>query len=124
MLKLDHVHTFYGQIEALKGVSLEVHPGEIVTLIGANGAGKSTLLMTICGTPQAAQGSIVFEGQNITHKPTHIIMQCGLAVVPEGRRIFFAGSADQGLLFPASGPRMRHASRIVDNDAPRWNARR
>ena len=88
MLKLDHVHTFYGQIEALKGVSLEVHPGEIVTLIGANGAGKSTLLMTICGTPQAAQGSIVFEGQNITHKPTHIIMQCGLAVVPEGRRIF------------------------------------
>ena len=88
MLKLDHVHTFYGQIEALKGVSLEVHPGEIVTLIGANGAGKSTLLMTICGTPQAARGSIVFEGQNITHKPTHIIMQCGLAVVPEGRRIF------------------------------------
>ncbi len=88
MLKLDHVHTFYGQIEALKDVSLDVHPGEIVTLIGANGAGKSTLLMTICGSPQATEGRVVFEGQDITHKPTHIIMQCGLAIVPEGRRIF------------------------------------
>ena len=88
MLKLDHVHTFYGQIEALKDVSLDVHSGEIVTLIGANGAGKSTLLMTICGSPQAAEGRIIFEGQDITHKPTHVIMQCGLAIVPEGRRIF------------------------------------
>ena len=88
MLKLDNVHTFYGQIEALKGVSLEVHPGEIVTLIGANGAGKSTLLMTICGSPQATKGHVIFEGQDITRKPTHVIMQCGLALVPEGRRIF------------------------------------
>ncbi len=88
MLKLDKVHTYYGAIEALKGVSLEVNSGEIVTLIGANGAGKSTLLMTICGTPSAAEGTIVFEGQDITAKPTHVIMQCGLAVVPEGRRIF------------------------------------
>ncbi|MBS1220976.1 MAG: transporter family protein [Proteobacteria bacterium] len=88
MLKLENVHTFYGQIEALKGVSLEVHPGEIVTLIGANGAGKSTLLLTICGSPHAARGSVTFEGQDITHKPTHVIMQCGLALVPEGRRIF------------------------------------
>ncbi|MER2582069.1 MAG: ATP-binding cassette domain-containing protein, partial [Candidatus Competibacter sp.] len=88
MLKLESVHTFYGQIEALKGVSLDVHPGEIVTLIGANGAGKSTLLMTICGSPHASKGAILFEGQDITHKPTHVIMQCGLALVPEGRRIF------------------------------------
>ena len=88
MLKLENVHTFYGQIEALKGVSLEVHPGEIVTLIGANGAGKSTLLLTICGSPHASRGAVVFEGQAITHKPTHVIMQCGLALVPEGRRIF------------------------------------
>ena len=88
MLKLENVHTFYGQIEALKGVSLDVHPGEIVTLIGANGAGKSTLLMTICGSPHASKGTILFEGQDITHKPTHVIMQCGLALVPEGRRIF------------------------------------
>ena len=88
MLKLDHVHTCYGQIEALRGVSLDVHPGEIVTLIGANGAGKSTLLLTICGAPQASQGQVLFEGQDITHKPTHVIMQCGMALVPEGRRIF------------------------------------
>lgn len=88
MLKLENVHTFYGQIEALKGVSLDVHPGEIVTLIGANGAGKSTLLMTICGSPHATTGSVMFEGQDITQKPTHVIMQCGLALVPEGRRIF------------------------------------
>ena len=88
MLKLEDVHTFYGQIEALKGVSLDVHPGEIVTLIGANGAGKSTLLLTICGSPHASKGSVVFEGQDITQNPTHVIMQCGLALVPEGRRIF------------------------------------
>lgn len=88
MLKLDKVHTFYGQVEALKGVSLEVNAGEIVTLIGANGAGKSTLLTTICADPQASSGSVLFEGQDITHKPTHVIMQCGLALVPEGRRIF------------------------------------
>lgn len=88
MLQLNQVHTFYGQVEALKGVSLDVHPGEIVTLIGANGAGKSTLLMTICGTPQATHGQVLFEGQDITHKSTHIIMQCGMAIVPEGRRIF------------------------------------
>jgi branched-chain amino acid transport system ATP-binding protein len=88
MLKLENVHTFYGQIEALKGVSLDVQAGEIVTLIGANGAGKSTLLLTVCGAPRAARGAVFFEGQNITHKPTHVIMQCGLALVPEGRRIF------------------------------------
>ncbi|MCP5196259.1 MAG: ABC transporter ATP-binding protein [Gammaproteobacteria bacterium] len=88
MLKLENIHTFYGQIEALDNVSLDVHAGEIVTLIGANGAGKSTLLMTICGTPQATRGMVCFEGQDITHKPTHVIMQCGLAIVPEGRRIF------------------------------------
>lgn len=88
MLKLENVHTCYGQIEALKGISLEVHPGEIVTLIGANGAGKSTLLKTICADPQAHSGTVLFEGQDITRKPTHIIMQCGLALVPEGRRIF------------------------------------
>lgn len=88
MLTLDGVHTFYGAIEALKGVSLTVDQGEIVTLIGANGAGKSTLLMTICGSPQARHGTVSFEGQDITHTATHIIMQSGLSIVPEGRRIF------------------------------------
>lgn len=98
MLKLQNVHTFYGQIEALKGVSLDVQAGEIVTLIGANGAGKSTLLLTICGSPRAARGAVFFEGQDITHKPTHVIMQCGLALVPEGRRIFPGLTVQENLL--------------------------
>jgi branched-chain amino acid transport system ATP-binding protein len=88
MLDISGVHTFYGHIEALRGVSLTVEQGEIVTLIGANGAGKSTLLMTICGTPQARQGSIRFEGQDITRLPTFQIMRKGIAQSPEGRRIF------------------------------------
>ena len=88
MLKVQGVHTFYGQIEALKGVDLEVRAGEIVTLIGANGAGKSTLLMTICGNPRAAQGAILFEERDITQMPTHDIVHLGIAQAPEGRRIF------------------------------------
>ncbi len=88
MLAISGVHTFYGHIEALKGVDLEVKEGEIVTLIGANGAGKSTLLMTVCGTPQAQRGRVMFEGRDITREPTHVIMRNGIAQVPEGRRIF------------------------------------
>ena len=88
MLNIQGVHTFYGQIEALKGVDIEVQEGEIVTLIGANGAGKSTLLMTICGNPRAASGHIFFDDQNITNLPTHDIIHRGVAQAPEGRRIF------------------------------------
>ena len=88
MLRVSGVHTFYGQIEALKGIDLEVQQGEIVTLIGANGAGKSTLLMTICGTPRARRGDIHFEGRDITKMPTYEIMRLGIAQSPEGRRIF------------------------------------
>ncbi len=88
MLQVQGVHTFYGQIEALKGVDIEVKAGEIVTLIGANGAGKSTLLMTICGNPRAAAGTITFDGQDITRVPTHAIAHRGVAQAPEGRRIF------------------------------------
>jgi branched-chain amino acid transport system ATP-binding protein len=88
MLKISGVHTFYGRIEALKGVDLEVNQGEIVTLIGSNGAGKSTLLMTICGSPQASSGQIVFEGRDITRVPTHLIIRSGISQSPEGRRIF------------------------------------
>ncbi|MGO8866845.1 MAG: ABC transporter ATP-binding protein [Alphaproteobacteria bacterium] len=88
MLAVSGVHTFYGHVEALKGVDLEVKEGEIVTLIGANGAGKSTLLMTVCGTPQAQRGRVMFEGRDITREPTHVIMRNGIAQVPEGRRIF------------------------------------
>jgi branched-chain amino acid transport system ATP-binding protein len=88
MLQISGVHTFYGQIEALKGVDLEVKQGEIVTLIGANGAGKSTLLMTVCGSPAAREGRIGFEGREITRLPTYEIMRLGIAQSPEGRRIF------------------------------------
>ena len=88
MLVISGVHTFYGNIEALRGVDVEVNAGEIVTLIGANGAGKSTLLMTICGNPRAAEGSVVFEGEEITQKPTYEIIRSGIAQSPEGRRIF------------------------------------
>jgi branched-chain amino acid transport system ATP-binding protein len=88
MLKISGVHTFYGSIEALKGVDMEVSAGEIVTLIGANGAGKSTLLMTICGNPRAKSGSVHFEGEDITRVPTFEIVRRGIAQSPEGRRIF------------------------------------
>ena len=88
VLAINEVRSFYGQIEALKGVSLHVEAGEIVTLIGANGAGKSTLLMTLCGNPRARHGSIVFDGSDITALPTFEIMRRGIAHSPEGRRIF------------------------------------
>ncbi|MFD1628177.1 ABC transporter ATP-binding protein [Azospirillum griseum] len=88
MLKVSGVHTFYGAIEALKGIDLEIHAGEIVSLIGANGAGKSTLLMTLCGSPRARQGRVRFEGEDITDLPTHEIVRRGIAQSPEGRRIF------------------------------------
>ena len=88
MLQFEQVHTHYGAIEALHGVSLNVQQGEIVTLIGANGAGKTTLLMTLCGKPRASSGKIVFEGQDITQRATHEIMRMGMAISPEGRRVF------------------------------------
>ncbi len=88
MLELLNVTAGYGAITALHGVSLSVAAGEIVTLIGANGAGKSTLLMTVCGRPRARNGSIIFDGTDITRLPTHAIVRQGLAQAPEGRRIF------------------------------------
>jgi branched-chain amino acid transport system ATP-binding protein len=88
MLAISGVHASYGNIEALRGVDIEVGAGEIVALIGANGAGKSTLLMTICGHPKAARGGIFFEGHDITRRHTFEIVRLGIAHVPEGRRIF------------------------------------
>ncbi|TDG10435.1 ABC transporter ATP-binding protein [Paraburkholderia guartelaensis] len=88
MLKLEKVHTHYGAVEALAGVSIEVNKGEIVTLIGSNGAGKTTLMMTVCGTPRASAGKVTFEGEDITRTPTHEIMRKGMAISPEGRRVF------------------------------------
>ncbi|GHC35738.1 ABC transporter ATP-binding protein [Alcaligenes pakistanensis] len=88
MLKLDSVSTHYGAIQALDQVSVDVNQGEIVTLIGANGAGKTTLLMTVCGSPRATAGSISFMGEDITKADTHRIMRKGIAISPEGRRVF------------------------------------
>ena len=101
MLSIMGVHAFYGHIEALRGVDVEVKHGEIVTLIGANGAGKSTLLMTICGNPRAARGRIVFDGKDISAKPTHEIMRSGIAQAPEGRRIFPHMTVMENLLMGA-----------------------
>jgi branched-chain amino acid transport system ATP-binding protein len=88
LLDVKGVKTYYGSIIALKGVDLTVNEGEIVTLIGSNGAGKSTLMMTICGSPQAREGSITFAGRDITKMSTHEIIHLGIAQSPEGRRIF------------------------------------
>lgn len=88
LLEISALETFYGNIQALRGVDMTVGDGEIVTLIGANGAGKSTLLMTICGNPRAAAGQIIFDGETITRTPTFEIIRKGIAQSPEGRRIF------------------------------------
>ncbi|OPX39142.1 MAG: branched-chain amino acid ABC transporter ATP-binding protein [Desulfobacteraceae bacterium 4484_190.3] len=88
MLKVADIHTFYGNIEALKGVSIEISEGEIITLIGANGAGKSTTLMSICGITPPRSGEITFMDQPITNMKPDKIVSLGICQVPEGRRIF------------------------------------
>jgi branched-chain amino acid transport system ATP-binding protein len=88
MLELINVHTFYGPVEALKGITIEVKQGEIVCLIGNNGAGKSTTLMTISGILKPSSGEVLFEGENIKGITPHRIVEMGISQVPEGRRIF------------------------------------
>jgi len=88
MLELRDINTYYGAIRAASDVSLRVNQGEIVSLIGSNGAGKTTLLMTVCGNPRASSGSVWFEGENITNLPSHLLMRKGIAISPEGRRVF------------------------------------
>ena len=97
MLRFDNVSTFYGKIQALHGISIDVQQGEIVTLIGANGAGKSTLLMTLCGTPRAASGSIRYMGDELVGLDTPQIMRKSIAVVPEGRRVFARLTVEENL---------------------------
>ena len=97
MLKIDNIHVYYGAIHALKGVSLEVHKGEIVTLIGANGAGKSTTLRTVSGLLAPKSGGISFLGENIAGMPAHEIVKRGISQVPEGRRIFAEMSVQENL---------------------------
>ena len=97
MLKIDNIHVYYGAIHALKGVSLEVRKGEIVTLIGANGAGKSTTLRTVSGLLAPKSGAITFLGENIAGTPAHEIVKHGISQVPEGRRIFAEMSVQENL---------------------------
>ena len=103
LLELHGVTAFYGAIQALRGIDLVVNDGEIVTLIGANGAGKSTLMMTICGTPRARDGRIIYQGNDISKLPTHEIMRRDIAQSPEGRRIFSRMSVYENLLMGAHG---------------------
>ena len=97
MLYFENVSTFYGKIQALHDVNVEVRQGEIVTLIGANGAGKSTLLMTLCGNPQASSGSIRYQGEELIGMDTPEIMRKSIAVVPEGRRVFARLTVEENL---------------------------
>jgi branched-chain amino acid transport system ATP-binding protein len=102
LLKIRGVETFYGNIQALRGVDLDVNAGEVVALIGANGAGKSTLMMTICGSPHARRGSVTFDGTDITHMPTHEIARMRISQSPEGRRIFARMTVQENLQMGAS----------------------
>lgn len=97
MLTLSKVSAHYGKIQALHQVSLEINQGEIVTLIGANGAGKTTLLGTLCGEPRASEGTISFDGNNITDWQTARIMREAIAIVPEGRRVFSRMTVEENL---------------------------
>jgi branched-chain amino acid transport system ATP-binding protein len=113
VLKVENLHTFYGQIEALKGISLEVHEGEIVTLIGANGAGKSTTLKTLSGQLAPKHGSIVFQGEEIQGMPAHLVTAKGIIQVPEGRRIFSRMSVEENL---EMGAFLRNDSAGIEED--------
>ncbi|MBP3470550.1 MAG: ABC transporter ATP-binding protein [Lachnospiraceae bacterium] len=97
MLEVKDLHVYYGLIQAIKGVSFEVNEGEVIALIGANGAGKTTILHTITGLLQPKEGSVLFEGTDITKIPSHKIVSMGMAHVPEGRRVFANLSVYQNL---------------------------
>ena len=113
MLKISNVETFYGKIQALRGVDLDVNDGEIVSLIGSNGAGKSTLLMTISGVNKAKRGKIVFNGENIENKQPHKIVDMGICQVPEGRRIFSRLTVEENLRL---GAHANEKGRYFEND--------
>jgi branched-chain amino acid transport system ATP-binding protein len=102
LLSVRSVETFYGKIQALRGIDLDVKKGEIATLIGSNGAGKSTLMMTICGTPRARTGTITFDGHDITNMPVHEIVRLGISQSPEGRRIFPRMTVEENLQMGAT----------------------
>src|SRR5574340_1764294 len=114
LLQLRGVETFYGKIQALRGVDIDVNKGEIVTLIGANGAGKSTTMMTIFGAPRARRGHITFDGKEITSLPTHQIARLSIAQSPEGRRIFPRMTVFENLQMGASIDDFAHFGADLD----------
>jgi len=116
LLQVTDLHVFYDQIEALRGVSLNVDHGAIVTLIGANGAGKSTLLRSISGILRPRSGSIRFAGSNIEHTPAHLIARSGIAHVPEGRRLFAKLTVDENLRM---GAFRRNDRKAIEEDRER-----
>ena len=101
MLEVKDLHVYYGVIQALKGISFEVNQGEVIALIGANGAGKTTTLQTLTGLLSAKEGSVIFEGKDITKVPAHKIVEMGIAHVPEGRRVFADLSVYENLIMGA-----------------------
>ena len=114
LLSVNGVETYYGNIRALAGVHVEVKKGEIVSLIGANGAGKSTLMMTICGSPQARTGTVIFDGEDITRQPTHLIARRRIAQSPEGRRIFPRMTVYENLQMGASLDNLKYFDEDVE----------
>ena len=115
ILKVEDINVYYGSIHAIKGVSFEVNEGEIVTLIGANGAGKSTTLNTISGLLHSKTGSITFMGENLGKVPCHKIVSKGLALVPEGRRVFLQMTVQENLEMGA----FTQGSKTLDDDLER-----
>ena len=114
MLRLEDAHTYYGHIHALKGVTLDVRRGEIVTLIGANGAGKTTTLKTISGILHPRSGRVAFEGEDISRTPAHVLVRRGIGHVPEGRRIFSRLTVLENLQMGAYARRWRDARDDLD----------
>jgi len=127
LLEIHDIHSYYGAIHALKGISVEVEQGEIVTLIGANGAGKSTTLNTVCGILHPRKGTILFDGEPIQNLPAHQIVARGVSQAPEGRRVFgrlnvtenlemgaFARKDKEGIRAPQAGGRNPVGWRAAD----------
>ncbi|EKS27648.1 ABC transporter ATP-binding protein [Afipia felis] len=114
LLAIRGLRAAYGNIEALKGIDLDVQRGEIVALIGANGAGKSTLMMTIFGRPRARSGEILFDGEDITHTPTHELARLRIAQSPEGRRIFPRMSVAENLQMGADAAEASESEHAAD----------
>lgn len=128
ILEVDNIHSYYGNIHALKGISLTVEKGEIVTLIGANGAGKSTTLRTICGTIKPREGTVRYDGEDLLRYKAHQIISKGMSMVPEGRRIFARMSVTENLEMGAftrlKGPEIGNDLELVYTLFPRLKERR